>query len=163
MGKELAFFSYSLMFTQETALPRELGSNSRSAGSTRHPCRQSWHGRGFNSFPWVRKLCKIGKMALREGNLGWSWGATEDLGEGKAIILWERLTQYDSHHSTFPMGIWNLDPRDDGPHSFSSYSNLPKAGLKDLLFMLQRLWGASYRRWLHDLHSKPRATAINLW
>ncbi|XP_047686954.1 testis-expressed protein 48 isoform X2 [Prionailurus viverrinus] len=35
---------------QETALPRELGSNSRLADSTRRPYRRSWQSKGFNFF-----------------------------------------------------------------------------------------------------------------
>ncbi|XP_022357536.1 testis-expressed protein 48 [Enhydra lutris kenyoni] len=42
----------------------------------------------------------MGKVILREGNLHrrvWVLGA------GKAILSWERLTQYDPHHAEFPM------------------------------------------------------------
>ncbi|XP_040338033.1 testis-expressed protein 48 isoform X1 [Herpailurus yagouaroundi] len=37
---------------QETALPRELGSKSRLADSTRRPYWRSWQSKGFNSSPW---------------------------------------------------------------------------------------------------------------
>lgn len=104
-----------LCLLRKQPLLRELGSNSTSADSTNWACRQRWARRGFDFFPWVRKLCKNWENALRAGNLSrqaWAcqlWGTTEGVGEGKSIILWERLTQEDLHHRQFPVGIWHSD------------------------------------------------------
>lgn len=144
-----------------------MGSNSRSADSTRYYCRQSWPGRGFDSFPWVRKLCKNWKNGLKRGQPGkkcldlLAMGSYRRFGGREGIILGERLTQSNSHHSRFPVGIWSSDPRTHGPPCFSSYPSPPKTGLEDLLFMLQRLWGVQQHQCLHKLQSNPRMAAIH--
>lgn len=82
------------------------------------------------------KKTKIWENASRAANLGrqvWAcqpWGTTEGLGEGKAILLWERLTQEDLHHRQFPVGTWHSHP------NMALYLCPPAASPRSLAFKI---------------------------
>ena len=116
-----------------------------------------------------KTLYKTRKMTLREP-LGWRawacclWGSYKRSGKGEVYYtLGEAEPIWPPSQWIYngASGIQALDPR--APILFLCISSPPKAGLEDLLFMLQMLGETRCCRWLQDPQSNPRASAIEAW